>query len=307
MDKLWSLKIIRLCGLLPVSFHNSKFVVSTFWYLWSFIVSIVSIVGTSYRYYYTTVAEAYHSEPNKTGYIFDILLKIEPLVIVTVLFLIQYPVINVLELKKTVNFLNDLCDLFDSNVQEKIVKKDHFITIFVLACLGLWLGALEYCFLAYDDLLDLSRHIDVLLNYLETIIVTGECLKFILNFSMFLIAVNELESAFMFVESSDPCLEICLKKYDILLNHIAQFIKIHGFYVRVLIVYSYFDVVSAVNGFLDVLDPSLGENETKNNTTVADMVTSVWDLCHIPYLLWLIYMGEVIENKVMHLFHGISK
>lgn len=307
LNKLWSLLVIRLCGLLPISYKKpqKKFIISKLFHFWSCIICIGSAAGSIYRYYYVNVADDYQTEPNKIGYIFDILLKIEPLIVVTALFLMQYPVVNFFELRKSVNFLNCLQELFDSTNHEKFVRKDHFTTIVIVSFLTLWIGSLEFFFQSYNGLVDLSRHFDVIINFVETIIVTFQSLKFIVYFEVFLIAATELENNFMLLVSSDfhandkNLLKICLKKYDVLLDYIKQFIKIHGFYVKVLVVYAYFDVVAAFKGFLDVAETYFGENKGSNNTTVEDIVMSFWYLCHTPYLLWLIHLGESIENKVI--------
>lgn len=306
LNKSRSLQVIRLCGLLPISFVKNKFTISKIWYLWSCIATVIAIAGSIYRFEYTSVADDYQTEPNKVGYIFDILLKIEPLIIVVVLALIQYPVINVFVLKKHVNFLNSLNDLCDIGVREKLTKWDRLITVIFVVMLSGWLLTVEVFYQEHQGILDLSRHIDVIINFNETIVVGVQSFNFILHFLILVVVVSDLEKKFTQIQSTNGTItksfiETSLNRYDDLLGVITQFEKTHGFVVRVLTVYAYFDVVAAVKGFIDIFQTSFCGYESQNNTTMEDLLTSCWYLCHLPYLLCLICVGEIIENKVCSL------
>lgn len=305
LDNSWSIRIIRLCGLLPVASVKKNYVVSKFWYFYSYIIAIIVVSGSIYRFHYTTVAEDYQAELHKIGYIFDILTQIEPLIIVVMLCQIFYSLMNISQMKKQLNFLNSLYDLFDTEVNVKMLKVDRFIAVLFLLWLSMWLLIVEWFYQEFHGILDLSRHIDVIFNYFETIIVGVQSFYFVLYFCIFLVAVSELEKQFKLLHSrniyksiNDKLKDECLKKYDILLHLISQFEKIHGFSVKFLIIYAYFDVVAAVKGFIDVSQTEFSDSGTKHSTIPEDLLTSFWYLCHIPHLLVLICVGEIIENKV---------
>lgn len=300
-DKFFSFKIIRLMGLLPVSFdHDKKVIISKMWYFVSCVLCVVGISGTGYRLYYVLYAAEYQSENDHIGYIFDVLLKIEPIIIIIVVGLIYHRSINYLALKEQVEFLNALTAIINPKFERILLKKDRNATIFVIICMVFTMGSMAFVYLRYGSLMDIDSHLDFILDTLETVVVSIQSFNFLIYFSIFYVIIVDLEKIFLYGKSNNfqnnekKFVEICLNKYDTVLNIITQFTKIHGLAVKVLVTYAYFDIVVAIKGLLDLF----AKYSHESSSLITDIVTVIWYLCHIPYIFLFIYLGEEIENKV---------
>lgn len=293
LQKLISFKITRVFGLLPVSFDPNKITFSPFWYLISWIFAMISILSTSFRFYYMNVGSEYQLELDKFGYIFDVILQIEPIIIVALFCLIYYPIIRIHELKDNINFVNALDKVIEAECEQKLMKIDRILTSAVVSFLVFIIGGLQFFYSKYHGLYNRSEYCDLLINFNETILTSMHLLNLLTFFSIIYTMVCHLEEKF----NDGFSVESIMITYDRLLTIIAKFRKVHEFNVRVMILYTYFDTVASFKGLFDWCS-MFSDGKIRKLETNEDLVIAFWYLSFLPHVILMIYFGNAIERKV---------
>lgn len=297
MDKI-AFQFLQKTTILPIDKNNfNEFTISNKIYFWNLLISYIGILCSVFRIIYYYVDPVILTEP-RINYIFQCLVKYEPLMTGISIFYTTHHNFSKKELRKTVKY----CQLLFS-LENICLKKQKKVRKFQLnASFSFIFLVTISCIFAntFPDENPILYTFDCGASIFQTCIISMQLFHFIMYLTIMNDQLNNLINLLeKNIANYDSDRKLFVRKALTRWNQIqklhSKFLKLNIVRVEFFKYYTFYNAIIGVKGLQKYFKKAF----ESGHFNIFEFLFESWTIYTIPQFLLLMYMGQKIEEKVL--------